>query len=102
MGDLSEPRRKLILWIAAGLAILLVFGNQGFRDMASRISEKRKLDKTLASLRSEHERLSRELLWIQKDPVYAEYLVRKNLGYVKKGEVEYRLMKKGKQESKNP
>ena len=41
----------------------------------------------------EREALQRELTAIQQDPSYTEYLIRKNLGYVKKGEVEYRIMK---------
>jgi cell division protein FtsB len=86
---MDEDRRKLIMWIAAGGVIFLVFGNQGFRDMASNWQEKRRMEKSLVQLHAEHDRLARELLWIQKDPAYTEYLIRKNLGYVKKGEIEY-------------
>ena len=98
---MAEPRTKVFWWIAGGLIFFIVFGNQGFREMASRIQEKRRLDKALVSLRLEHERLTRELGWLKQDPAYSEYLVRKNLGYVKKGEVEYRFMRKEKP-AKNP
>ena len=93
---------RIFWWIVGGLVALLVFGNQGFRQLVVTLRETWRLEKVLAGLRSEHERLARELTWIQKDPSYTEYLIRKNLGYVKKGEVEYRLLKKGKQGGSPP
>ena len=93
---------RVLWWVIGVGVVLLVFGNQGFRNLAVTLREHRRLEKALATLRSEHERLSRELTWIQKDPSYTEYLIRKNLGYVKKGEVEYRLLKKGKQQGSPP
>ncbi|SRR5258708_1239491 len=99
---MDESRRKIFWWIAGGLLVFVVFGNQGFREMAVKLQEKRRLEKTLASLRSEHERLSRELTWLKQDPSYSEYLIRKHLGYIKKGEIEYRLLKKQKPDRKTP
>ena len=46
----------------------------------------------LVHLRSDHTSLTEEWDRIQKDPTYTDYLIRKNLGYVKKGEVEYRIL----------
>jgi cell division protein FtsB len=92
-------QRRIVWWIVGGLAVLLVFGNRGFRGLADNIREKRRLERSLVRLREDHVRLTQELGWIQKDPAYSEYLVRKNLGYVKKGEVEYRFLKKGNQGS---
>lgn len=60
------------------------------------IRDKQRLTIALARLRAEHDRLTREVAAIQHDPSYTEYLVRKHLGYVKKGEVEYRLMNSDK------
>jgi cell division protein FtsB len=88
-----EPRKTLFWWMAGALVALLVFGNQGFREWIKAAQEKRRVEKSLTNLRSEKERLSRELAWLKNDPTYFEYLIRKNLGYVKKGEVEYRLTK---------
>ena len=88
---MDRPPRPIFWWIAGGLGILLLFGTQGFRQLYSAWREKVRLDKALAGLRSDHERLTRESHWIQ-DPAYTEYLIRKNLGYVKKGEVEYLLV----------
>jgi cell division protein FtsB len=87
---------RLTGWIVGALVILLVFGNQGFRKLVETFRESRRLEKTLVALRAEHERLARELTWIQKDPSYIEFLIRKNLGFVKKGEIEYRLLRKEK------
>jgi len=82
----------------AGLSLLamgyLLFGNGGFRQLVSESLEKRRLTKSLAQLRQEHDRLSHELTLLQQTPAYTEYLIRKQLGYVKKGEVEYRIVKK--------
>ena len=94
---MSRLIRRYLWWFVGALIILVVFGNQGFRQLASRYQEKHRLDKALESLRSENERLTRELNWLKQDPSYTEYLIRKNLGYVKKGEVEYRFIEKGKQ-----
>jgi hypothetical protein len=93
---MSQPPRRIVWWITGGLVVVLLFGTQGFRQLYTAWHEKCRLQKALVSLRSEHERLARELGWIQLDPSYTEYLIRKNLGYVKKGEVEYRFLKKGK------
>ena len=71
---------------------LCLFGNEAFRNLVVQYQEKRRLGSSLSALRAEHERLGRELGLIQNDPSYTEYLIRKNLGFVKKGEVEYRLM----------
>lgn len=71
---------------------LFLFGNSGFQKMVSQWLEKRRLVSSLVRLRAEHEDLVKQLAAIQKDPAYTEYLIRKNLGYVKKGEVEYHVI----------
>lgn len=93
---MDQDKRQIALWIAGGVVVFLVFGNGGFRQWMGAYREKKRLEKTLISLRSDSERLNQELSWIRQDPTYGEYLVRKNLGYVKKGEVEYRMLKNGK------
>lgn len=81
-----------MVWGAVALLAVYLFGNAGFRDMVTRSQDKIRLNKQLTRLRSEHDRLAKEWSLIQADPTYTEYLIRKNLGYVKKGEVEYRLL----------
>jgi len=76
--------------LAAGAFFL--FANEGFRHLITRTRENGRLEKLLTRLRSDHTAFSEEWTRIQKDPSYTEYLIRKNLGYVKKGEVEYRIL----------
>ena len=57
-----------------------------------RTRENSRLESMLGKLRADHTSLSQEWDRIQKDPSYTEYLIRRNLGYVKKGEVEYRIL----------
>jgi cell division protein FtsB len=78
------------------VAALFLFANGGFRDLIARTREKSRVERSLAHLRTDHVALSKEWSQIQQDPSYTEYLIRKNLGYVKKGEVEYQIMKKDK------
>ena len=76
--------------IAVGAVIL--FANDGFRNFTMRSRENARVDKMLARLRADHIQLSQEWERIQKDPSYTDFLIRKDLGYVKKGEVEYRIL----------
>ena len=78
------------------MGAFFLFANAGFRDLVIRTNEKRRLEKQVLRLRAEHETLDREWTRIQQDPGYTEYLIRRNLGYVKKGEVEYQILKKEK------
>ncbi len=71
---------------------LLLFGNAGFRSLLRLTLEQRSLQRTLAPLHRDHDELSQELNRIQTDPSYTEFLIRKSIGYVRKGEIEYRLM----------
>ena len=74
------------------MGAIFLFANDGFRNLVLRTRENARLTKALEHLRTDHTTLSQEWDRIQKDPGYTEYLIRKNLGYVKKGEVEYRIL----------
>lgn len=74
------------------MAGLYLFANQGFRNLVEKTIEKRRLTGAITRLRADHSNLSKEWTRIQKDPTYSEYLVRRHLGYTKKGEVEYRIL----------
>ena len=89
-----EDKQQTILWVSIVVMALILFANGGFRSLVTGLSEKRRMEKMLVQLRAEHEALTLELNALQQDPAYTEYLIRKNLGYVKKGEVEYRILKK--------
>jgi cell division protein FtsB len=74
------------------VAAFFLFANDGFRSLVIRTKENRRLEQALARLHADHATLSDEWTRIEKDPSYTEYLIRRNLGYVKKGEVEYRIL----------
>jgi cell division protein FtsB len=89
-------QQRLYLIAAVAFAAFFLFANAGFRDLVNRTRDKRRLERQLVQLRSDHQTLSKEWAQIQQDPSYTEYLIRKYLGYVKKGEVEYQILKKEK------
>ena len=66
--------------------------NEGFRDLVRRTRDTGRMQRNLTRLRSEHETLSLEWSRIQQDPAYTEILIRRILGYVKKGEFEYQMV----------
>jgi hypothetical protein len=82
----------LYLGVGIAVAAFVLFANDGFRNLILRTREHRRLESLLLRLRADHTALSEEWTQIQKDPSYTEYLIRRNLGYVKKGEVEYRIL----------
>lgn len=85
--------RQQILWgVGLALGALFLFANGGFRDLVVHTRETWRIESRLTHLRSDHQTLAKEWTQIQQDPSYTEYLIRKNLGYVKKGEVEYRIL----------
>ena len=84
--------QRIALWVGIAVMALCLFGNEGFRHFVTQAREKHRLEKILADARTAHESLSRQVALVQQDPSYTEYLIRKNLGYVKKGEVEYRFV----------
>lgn len=86
----------MLLGVGLTLGALYLFANAGFRDLVGRTREERRLQRVLIQLRVDHEALAREWGRIQQDPSYTDYLIRKSLGYVKKGEVEYQILKKDK------
>ena len=89
-------REKWVWVISIALAAFVLFANDGFHHWVARTREKRRLLERLERLKVENEALNREWKQIREDRAYTEFLIRKTLGYVKKGEVEYQIMKKDK------
>jgi len=85
-------RQQIIVGAAVAAGAFFLFANEGFRHWMNRTREAQRLERTLVHLRSDQAALSEEWTRVQNDPSYTEYLIRKNLGYVKKGEVEYRIL----------
>ncbi|MDE1976175.1 MAG: septum formation initiator family protein [Elusimicrobia bacterium] len=73
-------------------AILAVFlGNGGFRSLVGNFLELRRLRGEITQLSSRQARLSERLKLISAGGSSLERLARVQLGYVKKGEIEYRF-----------
>jgi len=81
----------MIWWGAGFLMAALLFGNSGFRLFLTRRAEVHRQRKMLAALQASNTRFTQEWSQIQNDPAYTEYLIRRDLKYVKKDEVEYRI-----------
>lgn len=78
------------LLLAGGLLAAL-FGNSGFRSLAGNWLELRRLNKEIAGLEREEQRLDAELKALRAGDGPVERLARRELGYIKKGEIEYRF-----------
>ena len=72
--------------VLVGLAGLLVFG-PGMFHLARLSLMQRKLDRRLADLTSQQERLTQEQARLQSDPIYLEGLIRSTFKVAKPGEI---------------
>ena len=78
--------------VAAAAALLLVFfGNGGFRSLARNWLELRRLNAEIVSLEREEKDLGEKLKALRSGDGPVERLARRELGYIKKGEIEYRF-----------
>lgn len=76
--------------VCAGLFVVF-FGNQGFRSLVGNWIELRRLRREIVSLQKEETRLGERLQALRGGDAALERMARKELGYIKKGEVEYRF-----------
>lgn len=78
--------------LLAGAALSAVFfGNQGFRGLARNWLELRRLRHEIAALKSEQGRLAERMRLLNEGDSALERVARKELGYIKPGEIEYRF-----------
>ena len=73
----------LALVVAAGLA---VYGGSGVLRVRAMQQEIDQLERELATLRAQTEKLTATIDKLRHDPAYIEKLAREDLGYVKEGE----------------
>lgn len=78
------------LLLAGGL-LGLFFGNGGFRSLVHNWLELRRLNADLARLDREEKDLTAKLSALRAGDGPVERLARRELGYIKKGEIEYRF-----------
>lgn len=83
-------RRWASLATAAALALFL-FANSGFRNLLENYRELRRIQGELQSLAREEESIRRRLYLIEHEDSYLERMARRELGYVRPGELEYRF-----------
>jgi len=78
--------------VAWTLFLLTVFfGNQGFRGLVRNYMELRTLKKEIGALESQEKANSERLRLLRSGDGSVERLARRELGYVRKGEIEYRF-----------
>ena len=73
----------LAVVVAAGLA---VYGGSGVLRVRAMQQEIQQLERELATLRAQTEKLTATIDKLRHDPAYIEKLAREDLGYVKEGE----------------
>ena len=71
--------------------LALFFGNQGFRSLVGNWLELRRLRGEIVSLEIEQAKLESRLASLKNGEAPLERIVRKELGFVKPGEIEYRF-----------
>jgi len=90
MAKSSQNRMWLITIVVAVLILTL---NRGFRDLVIRTIEYLKQKKELEAIKLRNANLRKEIYMLENDEWYIDYTIRKELGYLKPGEVEYRFKK---------
>ncbi|MFH0948583.1 MAG: septum formation initiator family protein [Elusimicrobiota bacterium] len=88
----SANRKKIYLWVALILAILVLFGNDGMRSVISQRAALGKLDKKLEAIETENKDLRIRLYNLENDSSYLEREARKKLGLIQPGEIKYKFV----------
>ncbi len=86
-------------WLYAAAALVaaaILFGNSGFRKAAANALLLRRIEREDTALLREEARLRKALTAARSDDRVLESAARRELGYLKPGEVEYRFPPPGK------
>lgn len=83
--------KRWIKYILIAAIALFLFANQGFRNLVRNYMELRHLRKQRLHLKQEKVSIKKELDLLNTQNDYIEKVVRKELGLVKPGEIEYRF-----------
>ncbi len=89
----KAQKRKLVLWVMIGLALVILTGNHSFWRLVKAYREKAGLEKTLSRLTAENQTLRQQIYVYEHDDNAIEKLAREELGLTKEGEIEYRVKK---------
>ena len=86
-------RRFTVLWIIVGFLILFAFLYlPGLSRLQELRSEEERLSKELGEINQKIQKLEEEKNLLQKDQDYLEKVVREELGLVRPGEMVYKLV----------
>jgi cell division protein FtsB len=77
--------------LAASALLYVFFGNAGFRSMVANWMELRRLKKEIVALDRDEKELDARLRALRAGDGGVERAARRDLGYIKKGEIEYRF-----------
>jgi cell division protein FtsB len=75
----------------SALLLFVIFGNQGFRGLVRNWMELRHLRSEIASLERQESSEGERLKALKTGGASFERMARKELGYIRKGEIEYRF-----------
>jgi len=92
---MKQPFQKRMYLIPAGcIAFILfftVFGDKGLLRIHELMQDKEKVEAHLSDIRSDNEKLKREILALKTDRRYLESIARKDFGLVRSNEVIYQF-----------
>lgn len=84
--------------LAAGALLAVFFGNSGFRSLVGNWRELHRLRGEISDLERDERDLDASLKALRAGDSGVERAARRDLGYIKKGEIEYRFPPPGKAE----
>jgi cell division protein FtsB len=85
------------LLVGAGL-LAVFFGNAGFRSLVANWRELHRLNNEISDLERDQRDLDERLKGLRAGDAGVERSARRDLGYIKKGEIEYRFPPPGKRD----
>ena len=80
------------------LLAAVFFGNQGFRSLVKNWLELRRLRSEIVSLERQQEQLEGKHKSLRSGDIPLERMARKELGFIKPGEIEYRFTPPGRKD----
>jgi len=85
-------QKILLLLVTAGLIYAFVLGDSGAIRIVMLRNERADLERQVAELQANAERLRSEIARLESDPFYIEKVGRERFGYVKPDEKVYRIV----------
>jgi cell division protein FtsB len=86
-----EDSRHIGRIVLLALLLVILLFNKGARTLARRYFELRNLNNKTTLMQKENVYLKHEIYCLENDSSYVEYIARKELGLVSKGELEFRF-----------